>query len=184
MKKCIKCQKYKSEIKFHKNRTKKDGLADWCKDCVKLYDKERHKNFPWKIVLKNIRNRCENSKNDHYVYYGGRGIECRITEDEIKKLWYRDKAYEMDKPSIDRIDNDGHYELSNCRFIELSKNTIKDRKKVIIQFDLQGIFIKQWEHGNIASKTLNISHSAISKCLKNKYKTAGGYKWRYANEYL
>ena len=33
----------------------------------------------------------------------------------------------MKQPTIDRIDNNGHYELSNCRFIEMKVNSIKDR---------------------------------------------------------
>ena len=33
----------------------------------------------------------------------------------------------MKRPSIDRINNDGHYELSNCRFIEASENIKRNR---------------------------------------------------------
>ena len=38
-------------------------------------------------------------------------------------MWFRDKAYLMKKPSIDRINSKGDYELSNCRFLELSENS-------------------------------------------------------------
>lgn len=58
-----------------------------------------------------------------YARYGGRGIEMRLTLQEIELLWNRDAAGSMKKPSIDRINSDGHYELSNCRFIERQENS-------------------------------------------------------------
>jgi len=76
-------------------------------------------------VFYDIKTRCFNKKAQNYKYYGGRGIKCNISKNELIMLWFRDYAYLLKKPSIDRIDNDGNYEYSNCRFIEMSKNTIK-----------------------------------------------------------
>ena len=70
-----------------------------------------------------------NKNRKDYKEYGGRGIKCLITEEELKELWFRDKAYLMTKPSIDREDNNGHYEFLNCSFIELSKNIAKGNKE-------------------------------------------------------
>ena len=47
------------------------------------------------------------------------------------------------------------------------------------QYDLQGNFIKTWLNSNIAQKKLNIERIHIHECCKGKYKTAGGYIWKY-----
>lgn len=75
--------------------------------------------------LYSIKYRCENPKCSGFKRYGGRGIKCLLTVDDLRFMWNRDNAKSMVKPSIDRIDNDGHYELSNCRFIEAQENLLK-----------------------------------------------------------
>ena len=69
-----------------------------------------------------IKQRCINPRYHGYKYYGGRGIKCLLSLSDMKLIWQRDKAHLMDKPSVDRINNDGHYELSNCRFLEMRLN--------------------------------------------------------------
>ena len=93
-----------------------------------LYYRERIKKMPWLISYRGAQQRCENPKYKSYHRYGGRGIRCIITPNEVKKLWIRDKASEMKWASIDRINNDCNYEISNCRFIELSENVKKGGK--------------------------------------------------------
>lgn len=57
-----------------------------------------------------------------YYNYGGKGIECRLTHQEVKRLWERDEAWKLDRPSLDRVDPAKHYTFENCRFIELEEN--------------------------------------------------------------
>ena len=83
------------------------------------------KEKPWVQHLYSARARCNNPKLKSYKNYGGRGIKCYLTREDIKFLWLRDKAWLLKKPSIDKKDNNWHYVLDNCRFIEFIDNVKK-----------------------------------------------------------
>jgi hypothetical protein len=179
---CTTCGLEKPLSEFHIANDLKDGHCYHCKECKSNYDKNYYGNEPWKRTLIGIKQRCENPNQHKFPIYGGRGIKCLITEEELKTLWFRDKAYLLKEPSIDRIDNDGNYCFSNCQYIEFDENSIKDRSKPVLQFDKQGNFIREWESGTVASKTLHIQHSSISDCCNSgKQKTAGKFIWKFKN---
>jgi len=48
-----------------------------------------------------------------------------------------------------------------------------------IQMDLDGNFIKEWDHINSAAVTLGIHHSSIVRCCRGQRNKAGNYKWAY-----
>lgn len=192
---CTKCNIEKELTEFYKNSSNKDGLRSECDLCTRKYrdknkeiinkkQKDNRRKSPWKVTLVSIKQRCNNPKNQDYERYGKRGIKCLITSGELKVLWFRDKAYNMKQPSIDRIENDGNYELSNCQFLEMLDNSKKGNCKITIQYDLEGNFIKEWKSTIDASKELKIDKSSITKCCLKKihYITAGGFKWRYKCE--
>ena len=81
---------------------------------------------PWEKTWYAIQQRCaSNYKKSHN--YHDRGITNHLTKEDLKFLWFRDKAELLKRPSIDRIDNDGSYTLKNCKYIELSDNSRKTR---------------------------------------------------------
>lgn len=84
--------------------------------------RKQRKTKPWISRWYLVKRRCENPSVKSFKNYGGKGVRCLITMEEIKALWYRDKAFLMKRPSIDRINPDGNYEMANCRFIELVEN--------------------------------------------------------------
>lgn len=51
--------------------------------------------------------------------------------------------------------------------------------KPILQYDLEGNLIKEWEGSIYASKALGISNPNIVRCAKGRYPRAGGFVWRY-----
>lgn len=60
---------------------------------------------------------------------------------------------------------------------------IKSKSIPILQFTLDGEFIKKWNSATEAERELGYTHSAIRQNLKRKSKTAYGYKWGYADDY-
>ena len=59
---CTKCKKKKSIKEFYKNRTMKNGLGVWCKDCVRKYKKD-YKNRPKPIITSKICSNCKIKKS-------------------------------------------------------------------------------------------------------------------------
>jgi predicted hydrocarbon binding protein len=62
----------------------------------------------------------------------------------------------------------------------------RKQAKTVIQYDLNGNFIKEWESKGQAAlwikeqtnKTSNLT-SQIKDCILGRQKTAFGYKWKY-----
>lgn len=55
----------------------------------------------------------------------------------------------------------------------------KKLMKPIIQLDINGNFIREWDSSREASKVLGTTESNICNCLTNRAKTAKGFKWQY-----
>lgn len=64
-----------------------------------------------------MKQRCLNPKNTFYPRYGGRGIKiCEAWMDFVPFMnWSLSNGYN-DTLTIDRINNDGNYEPSNCKW--------------------------------------------------------------------
>lgn len=95
----------------------------------KQYQEKYNTLNPWSANYSSAKNRCNNPKNTNFKRYGGRGIKFLMSLDDFKFIWIRDKAEEMLYPSIDRVDVNGDYVLSNCRFVERSFNSSRVHKE-------------------------------------------------------
>jgi len=66
-------------------------------------------------------------------------------------------------------------------YVNMRRNVVN--KKAILQLDLNGNIISEFESISNASKMLNVGRSGIMQCLRKRNKTAFGYKWEYKNKY-
>ncbi len=99
-----------------------------CRKCRREYDAMRDKLFPWIRHYEYAQNRClYKSTGDAYLRYGAKGILFLLTIQQTKELWLRDRAGDLDKPSLDRIDAAGSYEPGNCQFVESRYNFSRKR---------------------------------------------------------
>ena len=88
-------------------------------------------------IWKGLRMRCFSSTNSDFLNYGGRGITvCDEWENDFTAFrdWALSHGYREDL-SIDRIDVNGNYEPSNCRWAtakEQNNNKRNSRKATLV----------------------------------------------------
>jgi hypothetical protein len=83
-----------------------------------------------------MKQRCCDKSKKEYVRYGGRGIRiCDEWLNDFKAFheWAMSHGY-ADDLSIDRIDNDGNYEPSNCWWVTAKEqaNNRSTRNKLVV----------------------------------------------------
>ncbi len=65
-------------------------------------------------------------------------------------------------------------------FGEARKGRKNPNSKQVCQYDKSGNFIQEWGSTMDVERELKIDHSAVAACARGKYKTAGGFIWKYA----
>ena len=143
------------------------------------------------------RARCNNPNIDCYKYYGAKGIQVKYSSREFVGWWLEElKSFKGKKPTVSRINHDGHYEFGNIKLEDHFDNCVTDvfercgapsggENKPIIIYDyktMEPLMIAK--NGHQASRLTEVARTNVSAiCLgRPKKKSGKGYTFRFANE--
>ena len=132
--------------------------------CLKAIAKTTHNQYNTRLyrIWSNMKNRCINTKVKCYKRYGGRGI--KVCDEWLKfkpfYQWAINNGYQ-DNLSIDRIDVNGNYEPSNCRWITLFAQANNKRNNHFITHNNETHTLAEW------SRITNIKARTLSKRITN-----------------
>ena len=128
----------------------KSGTVKGCK-CVSSERMKRlntkHGGFGTRLyeTWRNLNRRCYNENHKAYPLYGGRGITVcdEWREFEPFRDWALANGYAEDL-TIDRIDVNGNYEPSNCRWATMKEQSNNKRNSHYIEYNGEKHTISEW----------------------------------------
>ena len=121
--KCVNCNNIK-EVASSTLIQKKQARGT-CSNC----HSDKHDLYStWKSML----NRCNNPNNSSFSYYGGRGIS--VCDKWRESFWFfvEDIGTRPKGCTLDRKDNFGNYEPSNCRWATHEEQSLNTRRNLEI----------------------------------------------------
>lgn len=117
-----------------------------CKKFEPSHIKHGKRNTRIYHTWRSMKDRCYNIYCKEYLHYGGRGITvCPEWKDDFQAFynWALSNGY-SDDLTIDRIDVNGNYEPSNCRWATVKEQSINKRGTVKITIKNTCKPLKQW----------------------------------------
>ena len=145
-----------------------DSLKKLSNSCKRFY--KEHPEVAKRIAAKNKGYRhtdeakakmSEAAKNRHYV----------LSDEWKRKIGDANKA---------RLLSDENLYKETC---ERCRANGAKAAKAVVQLTIYGEYVASFSNAHEAERNTGIGNGNIGSCCRGIAKTAGGYKWRYANEY-
>ena len=127
-------------------------LSGKTKSCGCLRDETRGKssithnktNTSTYHIWSTIKDRCNNKNSKGWIRYGGRGISMCDRWSNSFENFLLDMGERPEGLQIDRIDNNGNYELNNCRWVTISQNSRNRRSNVNLTYKGETHTLVEW----------------------------------------
>ena len=107
-----------------------------------------------------MKRRCLSRSHSSYKNYGGRGIMVCARWMKFENF-YADMGKKPNGMSLDRIDNNGHYNPSNCRWATKKEND--QNRRICYRWTVNGVVYATSKEAAIA---LNVSENSIAAWAK------------------
>lgn len=137
------------------------GREVWRESAARMRAKkgdDGHTKTPEFRSWRNMLDRCENPKSKSYHNYGGRGIT-------VCADWHQFKAFIRDMGSrpigttLERINNDGNYEPSNCKWATAMQQRRNSRQNRFLTFNGRSQCVVDW------AKTMGVPRTLLQNRL-------------------
>jgi len=196
-KECTKCKVIKSYESFYRDDRTKSGLQSQCKGCNNRYRFIYHRTKDG--LIKGIySNQINNSKQRTHklpIYTIVELKDWLFSQKLFHELFdnWVNSGYKRElAPSVDRKNDYKEYSLNNIQLMTWSENRTKghsDRKNGInnkrsisvLQYDLEGNFIKEYYSINQAQRETGVSTGSISIMCRDRRNKTGKFIWKYKN---
>ena len=93
----------------------------------------------WRWMMR----RCYDPKTINFAYWGGRGIKVCERWHDLQNF-VADMGHPPDEMTIDRINNDGHYEPGNCRWVSQKQQARNMRSNRYLEFRGERKLLTDW----------------------------------------
>lgn len=153
----------------------RDGSVTQCKECryksnTKHGQRKVSKTSKSYITWQGMMGRCYNKNHADYKNYGARNIiVCKSWH--TFENFYKDMGDRPEKMTLDRIDNNGNYELSNCKWSNANEQA---QNRNFVKLNAEKVARIKWllevnKHTNRQiAEMFNVSPQAITDIKKGR----------------
>lgn len=161
-KRCFKCLRDLPRSEFYAHAQMGDGLLGKCKECTKTdvraryfqdHDRmlvnERERNLQpmrnMRLIWGTMVRRCHDPENRSYPMYGARGIHvCERWRDSFDAFVQDMGMRPSRQHSLDRIDNNGHYDPKNVRWATATEQARNRRSNRLLTYGDETLCVAEW----------------------------------------